>query len=419
MSDIRKLLDNIGPGFCLEKWTSAVFHLQRGVTNSCHHCKSHIIPLEEVKKNIHSFHNTEYKKEQRKIMMSGGRPQECNYCWNVEDNNGISDRLIVNEKPRNLQYYDSIINDWEQDTKPISIDVTLNNTCNLSCSYCGPQSSSTWLAEIEEYGPYFNEYNVIPYSLIKTISKNPYIELFYEYFKEVYSGLENLLLNGGEPLMIKETYNILEYILANPNDKLHLNINSNLCVDDRVMEKFINYIKQIKIGYHVASISIYTSNEAHGKQAEYIRHGLNYNNWLNNVKTVLTIDDVKVGFMATYNVLSVYSFDKLSMDIKELFTRYGEHRIIYLPKYLRDPEFLSIRMLPKEHRYRLLNSLQYLKDNFGDGCKTYTRFEQIISYYDGSETLDNTKLKLFIQEYDRRRNLNFSDTFPEIDWLNY
>jgi hypothetical protein len=55
LNDIKIKLDKIGPGFCLEKWTSAVFHLQRGSTNSCHHCRSHVIPLEEVKKNIHLY----------------------------------------------------------------------------------------------------------------------------------------------------------------------------------------------------------------------------------------------------------------------------------------------------------------------------------------------------------------------------
>ena len=415
-SNIKTKLDKIGPGFCLEKWTSAVFHLQKGSTNSCHHCKSHVIPLEEVKKNVHAIHNTPYKKEQRKIMVDGGWPDECGYCSVVEKQGGISDRIIVSGRDRSMKYYDSIVSDWSQNFKPTSIDVSFNNVCNLACSYCGPYNSTTWIKDIEESGSYVNGYNAISSDLQSVVSENQYIEYFWKWFKEVHCTLNNLVINGGEPLMIKETYKMLDYILENPNNKLHLNINSNLCVERKLIDKLSSILEKIKIGHHVASISIYTSNEAHGAHAEYIRHGLNYQYWLENINRLLSIDNIKIGIMATYNILSVYSFDNLSADIKHLCNTYGEDRIIYVPKYLRHPSFLSIGLLPKEYRYKLIDSLDYIRKNF-ENKQTHTRFEQIINYYDSIDIIDTAELKVFISEYSKRRNLNFKEVFPEFDWL--
>ena len=416
-NEVKVQLDKIGPGFCLEKWTSAVFHLQKGSTNSCHHCRSHTIPLEEIKKNIHAIHNTPHKKEQRKIMMEGGWSDECDFCSSVEKQGGVSDRIIVSGRERSFKHYDSIVNDWSQDFKPTSVDVSFNNVCNLACSYCGPQSSSTWVKDITENGPYPNHYNGLPLDLQTVVSANPYTEYFWQWFEEVYPTLNNLVINGGEPLMIKDTYRCLEYIIAHPNKNLSVNINTNLCVEDKLIDRLIDLVKQIEKDKLVASLSIYTSNEAHGKQAEYLRHGLNYQQWTNNIRKLLSASQyVKVGVMSTYTVLSPYSFTNMLADLKQFADEFGVWRVIVMPKYIRHPEFMDIRLLPIEERYRIVESLDYIKSNISNE-QTRLRFDQVLTHYDSGVTTDRTALKEFVAEYDKRRGLNFKEAFPEITWL--
>ena len=94
-STVKKALDAKGPGFCLAKWNQVTMHLGTGMTHSCHHPPTHKIPLEELKENPTALHNTKFKKEQRKAMLNGKRPAECEYCWRVEDEaveNNFSDR---------------------------------------------------------------------------------------------------------------------------------------------------------------------------------------------------------------------------------------------------------------------------------------------------------------------------------------
>ena len=96
IKETRDQLNAVSPSFCTAKWLQVTMHLQNGHTHSCHHPQTHKIPLEELRSNPTALHNTEFKKRQRRMMLNGIRPKECQYCWNVEDLGGdhISDRHL-------------------------------------------------------------------------------------------------------------------------------------------------------------------------------------------------------------------------------------------------------------------------------------------------------------------------------------
>ena len=66
-NEVKKQLNDVGCGFCLAKWTQVTIHLLNGTTHSCHHPIPHKIPLEEIKNNPKALHNTNFKKQQRKL----------------------------------------------------------------------------------------------------------------------------------------------------------------------------------------------------------------------------------------------------------------------------------------------------------------------------------------------------------------
>jgi len=82
---IFEKLNEVSPSFCLAKWFNVSIHIPTGRTHSCYHPPAHHIPLNELEKNPSSLHNTEYKKQQRKLMLEGKRPSECSFCWQIED----------------------------------------------------------------------------------------------------------------------------------------------------------------------------------------------------------------------------------------------------------------------------------------------------------------------------------------------
>ena len=119
---------------CLANGTSHTTTTNRH-NHSCHHPRTHKINLKEIARNP-SSHNTQYKKLRRKEMLTGKRPAECDYCWNVEDNSDrFSDRTFKSNESWSRPHFDEIVNqDWREDFNPRYVEVAFS-TLVLKCSY--------------------------------------------------------------------------------------------------------------------------------------------------------------------------------------------------------------------------------------------------------------------------------------------
>ena len=100
--EAQKKLDKVSPSMCLAKWNQVSLHLPTGLNNSCYHPPLH-------KMEVGNIHNTQYKKEQRKKMLEGERPDECSYCWNIEDTGQLSDRHYRSGEPWAMMDFDKIM----------------------------------------------------------------------------------------------------------------------------------------------------------------------------------------------------------------------------------------------------------------------------------------------------------------------
>ena len=445
-AEVKKKLDGVGCGFCLAKWTQVTMHLGTGMTHSCHHPSPHKIPLKEIRRNPKALHNTKFKKLKRKEMLEGKRPSECNYCWNVEDSsNSFSDRVFKSTEPWSIGDFDKIKNSfWRDDFNPRYVEVSFSNTCNFKCAYCGPQYSSKWVEEIEKYGPYteannFNDIqqlkdsNEMPY---KHSEENPYIEAFWEWWPDLFKDLHTFRITGGEPLLSKDTFKVLEYIQEHweENPNLSLAINTNLGIPDELLNKFLDIALDLSENNKVKELIIFTSIEATSKQAEYTRYGLDSTKFWTNVDNILTkLPKVTVNVMATFNALSVFSYDKL-LDIIFLLKRkhangkrYWFSAIQLDSSYLRWPSHLSVNILSDKHKKFILRSAEkalyygqkeFSKDTYGFSNIEIQKIKRIYDYAIGKKLFDveaNRKsFAKFITEYDKRRDTNFLETFPEL-----
>lgn len=108
---VKDKLGKVSSCFFLAKWTLVTIHLHNGTTHSCHHPKPHQIPLEEIADSPSALHNTFFKISQRDKMIKGVRPEECNYCWRIEDSSkdNVSDRIYKSGDQWSLPYMDMII----------------------------------------------------------------------------------------------------------------------------------------------------------------------------------------------------------------------------------------------------------------------------------------------------------------------
>jgi len=440
---MKEKLDKISPSLCLAKWKQVSLHLPTGLTNSCYHPPLHKIDLEDIADDPMCLHNTFQKEQARMKMLMGEFPKECSYCWDMEKNGELSDRHYRSAEPWAAKDFDEIVSrptSVESET-PSYVEVNFSNVCNLSCSYCSPQFSSLWMGDVRGKGAYpttlphndpryfVGDRYVIPHS-----EPNPYVDAFWKWWPDLYPELKHFRMTGGEPLMDKNTYKVFDYVLAHPKPDLHLNVTSNFSVEDKLFDKYIGYVKQLCEGDNIEHFMQYVSVDSVYEQAEYIRHGLDYERLVTNVERFLTEVPGKnsVTFIITMNNLSLPRLDELMYLILKLRKQFSHtyQRVWFDTPVLRTPQWQSLQIMPHSHIYHLHLLKEYMEEHLETedtqfkGFKDYEiqRIERDIKW--AKQTVDQDTLNqamadfyLFFNEHDKRRGTNFLRTFPEMkDW---
>ena len=370
-------------------------------------------------------------------MLKGERPEGCSYCWKMEDTGEMSDRHYRSGEPWAMQDFTAIKqNPMDERWTPRYVEVNFNNACNFKCSYCSPQFSTTWGKEIAVYGQYPTSppHNApehfqgrkrpIPHK-----EDNPYVTAFWKWWPTLYKNLKHFRMTGGEPMMDNNTYKVFEYVINNPKQDLHLNVTSNMCPpNNKLKNKYFDMVKKICIEEKVEHFMQFVSVDAWGKQAEYIRNGLEFNRMWDNVDEFLDRIPVRnsATFIITYNNLSVTSLDKLLEGILELRKRHSKtyQRVWFDIPLLRQPAWQQITLLPEAYQAIHEANIEYMRENSGEdkGLHIFKDFEiqkmlRNLAYWrKNADTSTQTKKNFyaFFNEHDRRRLTNFETVFPEM-----
>jgi MoaA/NifB/PqqE/SkfB family radical SAM enzyme len=433
--DRQKRIDSINgvsSSFCLAKWLQVTIDLVHGTNHSCHHPRRHIIPLEELEQNPSALHNTKFKKEKRKQMLAGERPSECEYCWQIEDTEGEenSDRLIKSLDHWAYPHKDRVANlPWDSDIAPTYVEVMFDKGCNLACGYCIADVSSRIEQEIKKFGPYED---LIDHRLPRNEkisddeNNNPYVKAFWKWLPEIVEGLNTLRITGGEPLMSSNTFKVLDYLKENKAKDLTLAVNTNLCVRDAVIDKFIKNLKEVLDKKNIKKFELFTSVDAHREQAEYIREGLDYDQLFRNIKRFKEELGVDVIINCTFGIYSIPKFDNFLNDVYELKQKYS--RVILDISYLNHPRYLRANIITPEFEETLKNSLEFMGERVaefgGDSFSVYEveKFRRVYHWImtkvsKGQQNQNRADLYTFITQFDKRYNKDFSKAFPEYNKL--
>ena len=438
---MKQRLDKISPSMCLAKWKQVSLHLPTGLNNSCYHPPLHTIKIEDIQRSPSGLHNTAQKKHQRRLMLNGERPEECSYCWAMEDNGKLSDRHYRSGEPWAAKDFGKIVSgEWDDDITPSYVEVNFNHACNLACSYCSPQFSSTWQQEVDRYGGYptstvhndpshFTGRN----RPIPVRDTNPYVDAFWEWWPELYPELEHFRMTGGEPMLDKNTYRVFDYVLANPKPDLHLNVTSNFSVDEKSWQKYKGYVKELCEGEKIEHFMQYVSLDSFGPQAEYIRHGMDFNLLWDRVNQFLTEIPGRnsVTFIVTMNNLSVTGLPHLFAGILGLRKLYSTtyQRVWFDTPVLRQPTWQSLQLLPESYVDQLEQLWAWMirqietEETRLQGFKDYeiARLDRDIAWMRDGQRLDPAYINQnkadfyrFFSEADRRHGTDFLSVFPEM-----
>jgi len=328
------MIDAISPSFCAAKWYNATIWLNSGQTASCHHPRAHAIDRSALADNPAALHNTREKKIAREQMLKGERPAECAYCWIIEDmqSGALSDRVLETSRYSDEKIAESVRTPIEQDVAPLTLEIAFDRACNFACTYCNASFSTTWANEIRQNGPYIgltsqgtkvfthdSEWS----QLFKPGQTNPYVEAFWRWWPELSETLEELRITGGEPTMHPEFWRLLDHLSDHPTD-MRVAVNSNLGVKEELMDRLIAKTRNI------AQFQVYTSCETVGRQAEYVRDGLIWEQWLTNAHRLMAAPHIQFSVMMTVNNLCLFGITDLLDLMLDWKAQYGFRKISWL-----------------------------------------------------------------------------------------
>jgi organic radical activating enzyme len=374
-------------------------------------------------------------------MLEGVKTKGCQYCWNIEamGPNYISDRHIKTASIFTEDRYKQIkTNPWDFDVNPEYVEISFGNECNFKCGYCHPKASSRFYNEIKQFGPVTTVKNhrcdIDWMDLYEREEKNPYVDAWWQWWPELRKTLTILRITGGEPLMHTSTWKLLDSLEKDPMPNLELNINSNLGVKSRLVDKMIESINSLTASNSIKRFKLYTSIDTWGPRAEYIRTGLDLTLWERNLDTYLKETGQPISFMITFNILSVTTFKDLLVKILEWRTKYNPYNKTDQPQmvrfdtpYLKEPLQYDMNILPKvEFMPYMHDSLKFMEDNLDEHDPNkfspveFEKFRRVVDYmattnYSDDKLHEGRKdFYNWFNELDTRRGTNFVKTFPEM-----
>ena len=393
---------------------------------------------DRVRTNPRLLHNTDQKKADRAKMIAGERPAGCEYCWKIEDmgRDAVSDRVYKSKIYPIEALNEAFTTPVDQDINLRTLEIAFDRTCQFACSYCNPAFSSTWVNDIRRNGAYdglvsdgrnhfTHEHSGA--QLFGIRETNPYVEAFFEWWEsDLHRTLQELRITGGEPLMSHYTWKLIDWFKTNRGkSSTRLAINSNLGTDVDI-DRLLNSVDGM-------AIDLYTSNEAISQQAEYIRDGLVWDDWANNVERLLDSGQFRgIHIMCTINALCLSTLDSLLDCMLNWKREYGRDAVSFTLNILRFPSFQSPLVLPDHLKTHHKNTLETWLSNECDSEFLHeheiNHLQRLIDYLDvvktpHSEAFEMPKLlndfKQFYTQYDQRRGKDFGAAFPELkEWYD-
>jgi len=408
--------------FCMHPFTGLATR-EDGAIQVC--CRSHPIgfiqdaPLE-------NHWNGEVMQRIRKQVLSGERPPECAPCFNLEDQGVESLRQrhiagVIPEARINL-YPDSVSKMSSDYTMPFEIptmELKLNNLCNLKCRMCHPGDSTSWndWGEIKEF--YKDEGKVI-YQLVEdhNLEHKPLLDRF-ENNPNWWNSLEKNLpyfrrveFAGGEPLMDPQHYRILD-MLAPYGHQIEIKYATNLTTLGKNNRTIWEYWPKFK------SVAVNVSIDGIGDSYEYIRGNASWAELINNIKQIQAIPNISriVGAVAV-QVSNILVIDKM---IEYFLDNLG---IVFYTNMVQYPNALSIQTLPWDLKLEVENRLSAVRHRLSDFKLvkkhsmlldlTRQQIDDISNYMWAKNQHDKWADTVeFNRRLDVSRNQSFTDVTPE------
>ena len=394
-----------------------------GAVKAC--CRSH--PVGNIKcQSLEEIWNNKTMKRIRQQVLNDERPPECAPCFNLEDQgveslrqrhiNGVIPEARINLYPNAMS---TMREDFSMPFEFPTMEIKLNNLCNLKCRMCNPMDSTSWNDWQEVEGFYKKEDNFLVEKIIELNLKNkPFLDSFvdspnwWESFEKLLPYFRRVEFAGGEPLMDPTHYKILD-MLAPYGDKIEIKYATNLTMLGKSNRTVWQYWPKFK------SVAVNVSIDGIGTSYEYVRGNASWSELINNIKQIQTIPNISriVGAVAV-QVSNVLILDKM---IKYFLDDLG---IVFYTNMVNYPNVLSAQCLPSELKALAIERLKvakfavptykHVKENPILLDITLGQIDGVINYLNANDQSDKWNDCIeFNRRLDVTRDQSFTDVTPE------
>ena len=419
---------------CLLKWSWSTVYFNSGTSNSCHHVHRHKIDPD----NFDNFHNLPAKIKARELMLDGQWPGDgCEYCQRVEESGGTSDRQhALNLQGDICQHPPELNSDpTATHTTPTILEVYFRNTCNMACVYCGPDVSSRWEEEDRKFNSNFkNTEYTTKYNDqfdVRLPQENPHYDKMvndlWAYLEkdDRYRILRRYHILGGEPFLIPELDDSIEFWDQHPNQDLVFSIITNLNIPHERFKKYVDRFEKLVFEKKIWKFQITGSIDAWGPQQEYTRYGLDLSLWEKNFELMVTKPWVTLSINSALSALTIKQLPLLLEKINHWNS-------------LRPAEYQTVDHVFNEPIMHSFNTTSQFDDPyiFGPGVfdQDFDKIIDLMPTHNQSQIAvknqmssiaqavsntprDSTKINLlkdYLDKLDYRRKTNWRNIFP---WL--
>ena len=313
--------------------------------------------------------NSDYMKNARLKMKNGEVLEACTKCIDQESRGYKSMRLEVNEES-NIK---NVNEDGSMDAMPHSMELHFGNVCNLKCKMCGQDYSNQIGKEILQIGEKDKDFLTWVYKQSGNVNNwTNNLSVQYTWFQNkktknrlieyVSKHITLLTIIGGEPTVIPEFYELLDYCYENNTLKdKDITIVTNLTNTNPKMTKWLPEMKSWKI---------WASLDGIGDVTEYIRYPSNFTKVADNLdyyKKMLTKHgNGSITFSPAIQLLNIHQLDdmlKWFIDFSD--GAWGDNFNISWMAQVWYPRICNYDIAPREYRVMVADKLEKSAEYFG------------------------------------------------------
>jgi len=351
-----------------------------------------------TKTNLEEIYNSKYMQSLRQQFRAGEKPATCSRCWDEEAANRASKRILT--KIRLKEFVDKVDYDNDKPNQLWFVDLKLGNICNLKCRICGSWSSSKWAQEEIEYLPNMvDKKQHLAYKFLQQGAWPRKTTTFWDNLKTLLPNIRYFEFTGGEPFMIQEHLNLLQYAADHGHSK-HIDIHYNT--------NGTHYPEVVELWKHFGKIDVAFSIDNVADKFEYERFGAKWDEVCENIRKfhILRSNTPKLTTQAcmTINIQNVYYLEELCKWVNE--QKFSTHYF----NMLHDPKEMCISNLTPAAKTLVIDKLK-------SGTFTPTHKQEIIriiKFIENGEGSDGERFLTKMKMADQYRSQNFAKTHPEI-----